>query len=166
MKNILIAVVLIATVFTQKSFALPASAIRNHTTKQDQLPQLLTSYYHIKNALVAGNAGDAAKAATSFIKAAHSVDDNAISKSTVNKLLKDAGKISQSSDIKKQREYFAGFSASMTDLAKTVKLTDQPVYIQYCPMQKASWLSNEQSIKNPYYGNSMLSCGKVTDTIQ
>jgi Cu(I)/Ag(I) efflux system membrane fusion protein len=30
----------------------------------------------------------------------------------------------------------------------------------------ADWLSTEESIKNPYYGQSMLTCGEVTDTIK
>ena len=28
------------------------------------------------------------------------------------------------------------------------------------------WLSEEQAIKNPYYGSSMLTCGKITETIK
>lgn len=38
------------------------------------------------------------------------------------------------------------------------------VYYQYCPMKKAYWLSMEKEIKNPYYGSSMLTCGKVIET--
>jgi hypothetical protein len=30
----------------------------------------------------------------------------------------------------------------------------------------ANWLSKENAIKNPYYGSSMLSCGKTTETIK
>jgi hypothetical protein len=30
----------------------------------------------------------------------------------------------------------------------------------------ANWLSLDINIKNPYYGNQMLTCGKVVDTIQ
>jgi len=33
-------------------------------------------------------------------------------------------------------------------------------------MKKSSWLSNDTSIKNPYYGSSMLTCGKVTGTLK
>ncbi|MAQ74933.1 MAG: hypothetical protein CL613_01215 [Aquimarina sp.] len=31
-------------------------------------------------------------------------------------------------------------------------------------MKKAYWLSKEKDIKNPYYGSSMLTCGKVAET--
>ncbi|MEG2079371.1 hypothetical protein [Chryseobacterium sp.] len=54
----------------------------------------------------------------------------------------------------------------MIALAKLFKLTDNSVYIQYCPMADAGWLSNESKIINPYYGSSMLSCGKVQQEIK
>jgi hypothetical protein len=29
-----------------------------------------------------------------------------------------------------------------------------------------NWLSKENTIKNPYYGSQMLSCGSVVETIK
>lgn len=159
MKKLFLIVAIIATVFTKSSFA-------QDSTKQYQLPQLLTYYYNIKNALVSGNASDAASAATSFVKAANSIDYKVISEGNINTLVKDAGKIADTKDLKQQRAYFANFSVNMAAVAKAVKLTDKPVYYAYCPMKKAYWLSSEKAIKNPYYGSSMLTCGEVTETIQ
>ncbi len=159
MKKIFLIVAIIATALTQDSYA-------QDSTKQYQLPQLLSWYYNIKNALVVGNANDAAIAATAFLKAANSIDYKIISEGNINTLVKDAGKISETTDIKKQRAYFANFSTNMAAVAKAVKLTDKPVYYAYCPMKKAYWLSSEKAIKNPYYGSAMLTCGEVTETIQ
>lgn len=39
---------------------------------------------------------------------------------------------------------------------------DRPV-VAYCPMAKRSWLQPEGELGNPYYGQSMLSCGEVVD---
>jgi hypothetical protein len=33
-------------------------------------------------------------------------------------------------------------------------------------MQDANWLSKENTVKNPYYGSQMLSCGKTVETIK
>ena len=159
MKKLFLFLGIISTAITQQSFS-------QDSTKQGQLPQLLTHYYTIKNALVAGNAVDAAAGAASFIKSANSIDYKIISEGNVNALVKDAGKISGTQDIKKQREYFANLSTNMATVAKAVKFTDKPVYYVYCPMKKAYWLSNEKAIKNPYYGASMLTCGEVTETIE
>jgi Protein of unknown function (DUF3347) len=46
-------------------------------------------------------------------------------------LLKAAGIISQTKDLKAQREGFANLSANMLSLAKMVKLSAEPVYQQH-----------------------------------
>jgi hypothetical protein len=33
-------------------------------------------------------------------------------------------------------------------------------------MKKAAWLSETEEIRNPYFGNDMLECGKVTATLK
>ena len=78
----------------------------------------------------------------------------------------DAGKIAESKDIDKQRNYFVNFSTNVAVVAKAVKLATEHIYQLYCPMKKASWLSNEKAIKNPYYGSSMLNFGEVKATLQ
>jgi hypothetical protein len=158
MKKVILIVAIFTTAFLQKSMA--------QETAKNLLPQLLTDYYNIKDALVAGDATAASLKAADFIKTINGVDYKVISEGNVNTLLKDAGKISESTDLKKQREHFSNFSANMIAVAKAVKLGDKETYVQYCPMKKASWLSSEKAIKNPYYGSSMLTCGQVTETLK
>lgn len=131
-----------------------------------RLSDVLQSYYNIKDALVAGNSKAASEGAASFIKNLNGISYKVISEGNVNTLLTDAGTIADAKSVDKQRAAFANFSTNMASVAKGLKLTDRPVYIQYCPMKKASWLSKEQGIKNPYYGSSMLTCGKVSETIR
>jgi len=137
------------------------------------LANMLTGYYGIKNALVSGDAANASKQALAFSAALAATDISKLSpgeqKSFTGykaKLAAGSKAIAGSKDLDKQRELFAFFSADMISLAKEVKLTTQPVYIDYCPMKKASWLSAEQAIKNPYYGSSMLNCGSVKETLK
>ena len=130
MKKFLFLLAILSIAVTQNNFA-------QNSTRQDQLPHLLTYYYNIKNALVGGNANSAASAAASFVKAANSMYLKIITEESVNALVKDAGLISQTSDIKKQRTYFTDFSTNMIALVKAVKVTETPVYIAYCPMKKA-----------------------------
>ena len=132
---------------------------------QQQLSQMLSSYYNIKNALVTGDAASAASNAEQFLRTANSIDYKVISEGNVTILSKDAGKISSTKDLNKQRQYFADLSSNMAIVAKSLKLGSQPIYLQYCPMKKASWLSSEKQIRNPYYGSSMLTCGEVTETL-
>ena len=132
---------------------------------QKQFSQLLSSYLNIKNALVTGDATSAASNADQFLRTVNTIDFKVISEGNVHILSNDAGKISATKDLKKQREYFANLSSNMATVAKSFKLSNKPVYIQYCPMKKASWLSTEKQIRNPYYGSSMLTCGEVTETL-
>lgn len=157
MKKILFIVAFIVTAFTQ-GFA-------QEPTLASQPSQLLTQYYSLKDALVAGNGNLASAKAAAFLSAANSVDTKLIAEATLTALIKDATVISETKDIKKQREQFANLSNNMVALAKTMKLSANPVYQAYCPMKKAAWLSSDKTIKNPYYGTAMLSCGKVVETI-
>ena len=139
------------------------------TNDSSSLSPLLNLYYQVKDALVTGNSESAAVAAGEFVKAINGIDmktlpagDHAAFMSLHIKLAFDARHISESKEITHQREHFKSFSDNFYTLAKKVKLSREPVYQQYCPMKKAYWLSNEEEIKNPYFGNQMLTCGKVT----
>jgi hypothetical protein len=156
MNKIFLLLALTAITFANKSFA-------QDTAKASRM---LSHYYALKDALVAGNANQAAACAEAFLKTANGIPKEVNSDANINMLAEDAGKISGTKDLKKQREYFAAFSTHMTTLAKVVKLSERPVYLAYCPMKKASWLTGEKAIKNPYYGSSMLACGEITDTIK
>ena len=164
MKKIFLLVAFIATAFTQQLFAQDA--------KTSSLAPLLTSYYDIKNALINSNSKDAATHAAEFLKAVNGVDLKTIPAADMTafmalkeKLAFDARHISESNDIEHQREHFAVFSTNFFKLAKAVKVTDQAVYYTYCPMKKSYWLSADAAIKNPYFGSQMLTCGKVTETL-
>ena len=160
MKKIFLILAFLTTAFASEGFAQ-----ENTSLAQSQLSQFLTSYYNIKDALIAGDASKASANATQFIKVANGIDYKVIAEGNIHALLKDAGTISDTQDIKKQREQFANLSTNMIALAKGTKLGAQPIYETYCPMKKASWLSDSKAIKNPYYGSTMLSCGKVVGTI-
>lgn len=157
MKRLFLLAVITVTVFAQKSFA--------QANISPTSGQLLISYYQLKDNLVKSNAATAAASAGELIKAINNAETEWLKDDAKAMLLKDAKSISQSADIKKQREQFASLSNNMIELVKSKKLSPEPTYIQYCPMKKASWLSNDKAIQNPYYGNAMLSCGSIKETL-
>jgi hypothetical protein len=136
------------------------------TQQQNQLSQLLSQYYQLKDALIDGSKANASAAANMIIKTLNSIDYKIIAEGNINALLKDASFISETNDLEKQRVNFANLSANMVAVARSVKLTAQSIYLDYCPMRKATWLSNAKEIKNPFYGNAMPGCGKIVETIQ
>ena len=159
MKKIIIIVSFYAIIFGQKSYG------QNIPTDAEHV-QLLTAYFGIKDALVKGSTEEAATSAGDFIQHTKTLAEKTIPENEKNALINDANVIAGSKDITKQRSAFAGLSDHMFALAKSVKLSSDPIYELYCPMKKAYWLSNQQMVKNPYFGNAMLSCGKVAETLQ
>lgn len=157
MKSILLSIALFAIISVQKTNA-------QDSTKTQSSP-LLSSYYSIKDALVSSNAKAATTAAHDFVEAVKAANREIVTEEIRNALVKDADAIAQSKDLNTQREKFSSLSSTMYALAKTVKLSPDPVCQQYCPMKKASWLSNNKNIKNPYYGSAMLTCGSVKETL-
>lgn len=137
------------------------------------LQPILDAYYTIKDALVKSDATASANGAAQLVVSMKAVEMGKMEMKQhmefmkVNaKIIDDAQKIANSKDLKKQREIFQSLSENFYVMAKGVKLSNEPIYQQYCPMKKAAWLSNESSVKNPYYGSSMLTCGNVQDTIK
>ena len=148
-------------------------AVTDDTVQQSSLSQLLSLYYAVKNSLVTGDANSVATNAGEFAKAIQNIDmkslpdaDMKAFMSLQSKLTENAKQIANTKDINHQREHFATFSTNMITLAKGAKLSAQPIYEVYCPMKKTYWLSSETAIKNPYFGNQMLTCGKVTETLK
>ena len=130
------------------------------------ISKLYQNYLSIKTALAADNGDDASKAANIFVKSASLVDYKVLSEGNLDALRKDASQIAESRSIEKQRESFNGLSDNMIALAQKFKLSNDSVFVQFCPMADASWLSAEKEIKNPYYGASMLKCGSVKKVLK
>jgi hypothetical protein len=162
MKKLFFAATLFIYFFSESAFAQPAG-----------LSPILTGYYQVKDALVAGDAKTVAAAAGELLKSINGVDMTALAPkdhqafmALQDKLAYDSRHISESSDINHQREHFTSLSANLFKLARQARLSNQPIYEDYCPMKKAYWLSSDTAIKNPYFGSSMLTCGKVSTTLK
>lgn len=134
--------------------------------KNTSLSTMYQNYLNIKNALVSDQSDEASKAANTFLKSASMVDYKVLSEGNLDLLRKEASKIADSRSIEMQREAFNNLSKNMIALTGKYKLADESVFVQYCPMAKASWLSAEKNVKNPYYGKSMLTCGSVKAEIK
>ncbi len=139
-----------------------------------QVNNLLMDYYKIKDALVADNNVEALAAAKEFKKAIEKVDMNKMTTaehsyymSLQPKLVSDAEKLNNASDIKNSRAHFQTLSDNMFSIVKAFKANNgNAAYFDYCPMAKAGWISNSTGIKNPYYGKKMMECGSIKDSIK
>ncbi len=175
MKKIVLAALLFITALSQNtaSPSLRAAAPPSSLPADSTLSPILTAYYPVKDALVAGDAKEVATAAGEMLKTINGIElkdltpnDRQAFTAFRDKLAYDSRHISESTDINHQREHFASLSANLFALAKKTRMSQRPIYEDYCPMKKVYWLSSDLAIKNPYFGSSMLTCGKLTTTLK
>jgi len=133
---------------------------------------VVIAYYGVKNALTADNSTAAQSSAKVLMNAIAAVpmdkmtaDQHNAWMAYTDKLQYDSRHISENGALDHQREHFSSLSKNLYEVLKGLKINTTTIYEQYCPMKKATWLSETAAIKNPYYGNQMLSCGKTTETI-
>lgn len=69
-----------------------------------------------------------------------------------------AAKLSKSKNIEEARENFKKVSDLL--IAGTSEKDRMGAKVAYCPMAQAQWLQLGDTLKNPYYGASMLECGR------
>lgn len=141
-----------------------------------QLKAVFDSYFALKDALVKTDGNTASTSGGSLLMALEAVEMGKLKMEEhtiwmkVEKALKtDAQHIKENKNTEHQREHFMPLSKNMYELIKAAKPAET-VYYQFCPMANdgkgANWLSKENAVKNPYYGNQMLTCGKTVETIK
>ena len=140
-------------------FALPMLLL-GHSAVAQNINPLIIGYMDIKDALVKSDS----KTATTAILALQALVQSEATFPEKTALLDALKPISKTNDLEKQRTAFADLSTTLWKVVQRVGKTDKTVYYQYCPMKKAYWLSLEKKKKNPYYGSSMLTCGKIAET--
>ncbi len=143
---------------------------------ENQLKSVFDTYFLLKDALITSDGTKTALASKELLAAVNNVkmdklemDVHMVWMKVVNLIKEDATHISDTKDVKHQRDHFTTLSKDIYTLIKVSKY-ETAVYYQFCPMYSdgkgANWLSKENAIKNPYYGSMMLSCGKTVETIK
>jgi hypothetical protein len=123
--------------------------------------EVLDAYMLVKDALVQSDAeaaSDNARVLVQRLEAAPPFEKK-------RELLDETNAIASTLKIEKQRTSFALISEMLWPLIEKAPDLTKTIYQHYCPMKKSYWLSYEITVKNPYYGNKMLSCGTVNDKI-
>jgi hypothetical protein len=153
----------------------PSFAVTDPKLK-DQMQHIYDAYLLMQTALVNNKTAEAASHAISISQLISSFDPANIpaeQKQTYEahaaKIQELATGISNTPDIRAQRNSFSPLSNQIYELVIAFG-NDQPVYQAHCPMafdgKGASWLSNKTEIRNPYYGDDMLECGEVINIVK
>ncbi|PHN03529.1 efflux RND transporter periplasmic adaptor subunit [Flavilitoribacter nigricans] len=72
-------------------------------------------------------------------------------------------------EIEAQRRQFDFLSQALIHTVKAFGAEGEALYVQHCPMafdnEGADWISNEETIRNPYFGEKMMKCGSVLEQL-
>jgi len=130
--------------------------------ENDTLSEVFAAYIAVKDALVASDAklaGEASDQLAESLKNIHGCENTAIL----------AQELANTNDLGIQRTAFASISKDLIAMYQHITLDSGKIYIIHCPMYQdntgADWLSTSSEIKNPYFGEEMLTCGTVTQEI-
>ncbi len=143
---------------------------------RQQLTDLALAYIPLKNALVGTDAAAAGAAAKELLPSLARIDEQRIEgearqywQQQRNALQDHITLIAESADIEKQRKQFEFLSMALIHALEAFGTSSEALYVQHCPMaannQGADWLALEKEIRNPYFGDAMLTCGTVRETL-
>ncbi len=147
----------------------PENSKEFHAQLHDEMNQaeigntdILSAYYALKDAFVKTDEKQVKSMAQHLISVIKAEGKSALISATEA--------VSSSENMEGQRKAFEKLSEAVYDMAKESGFGETTIYKQYCPMafgnKGAFWLSDSEEIMNPYFGDKMLRCGKVTETIK
>lgn len=147
------------------------------TSAKKSIEPLFGSYFNFKTALASDDFEEAKQSGLALKSALAKVDMNlfkgdahAVWMELSSSLKNSLQHIEHQENIASLRESFIHISNGMIAIAESFEPNRFTIYIQHCPMANsdkgADWLSRAKEIRNPYFGESMLTCGEVTKKIK
>lgn len=132
-------------------------------TQNEALNALYPHYLALQDALVNEDMTKAKEAALLIEEASKNIAEANVLQSTASQIL-------AAESIAMQRDAFAPMSNALITLIKSNGVSEGVFYVAHCPMafndKGANWVSPSKDIKNPYFGNKMLTCGRVDETLK
>ncbi|MDT0554522.1 efflux RND transporter periplasmic adaptor subunit [Patiriisocius hiemis] len=144
---------------------------------QQQLNSVYNEYINLKDALVKEDSKSTSTSASTLLNNLTKVNMKLLSDNKAHnhwmslekEIKSSATSISETSDIKLQRNHFKHLSSHLINAVQLFGVNEK-VYLEFCPMADnnngAFWLSKEEKVINPYFGEAMLTCGEVKQIIE
>lgn len=141
-----------------------------------QLSKLISNYFRLKEACVNNDQSSAKSIASEMKNHNNKIDISMLNNKDFYAWSKQQtsldyilSEIANGSDIENTRMNFQDLHSPLKKILTKFGIISGPIYVQYCPMAfknaGASWLSDNQDITNPYFGDKMMDCGTNTEVI-
>ena len=144
---------------------------------QEQLGSVFSSYIELKEAFVDSDAKKVQSEAAETKEALDKVNMKLVSGAAHNDWMNyltpmqnTLDEIQSADDIEAQRNSFSTLSDNLYKSVKAFGLGGKEAFYEFCPMafnnEGAYWLSDQEKIRNPYFGDKMLTCGEVKEKLK
>ena len=144
---------------------------------QNQLSNVFDSYLALKEAFVDSDPNKVKTEASETNEALAKIDMKLLAGAAHNDwmsyltpLQSSLKEIKSSDDIEAQRKSFSTLSDNLYKSIKAFGLGGKEAFYEFCPMafnnEGAYWLSDQEQIRNPYFGDKMLTCGQVKEKLK
>ena len=143
---------------------------------QNQLKEVLNEYIALKDAFVKEESNNIISQSEKIgailskvdIKLLENKEAQVFWMSLEKQLRVAVSSILKTTAIKEQRNHFKQVSAYLIEALQVFGVNEK-VFVAFCPMadsnKGAYWLSKEEKVINPYFGNAMLTCGEIKQVI-
>lgn len=137
---------------------------------------IVRHYIHLKNALVSASLDETKSGAKGMLDEINKMDvskftpeQKAVWDEQIAMIKENVQHMAEAPEVSHQREHLNPLSEAMLTLVKTFG-GGETLYYEFCPMANDNkggyWLSESKEIKNPYFGDEMLQCGEVKETLK
>ena len=130
------------------------------------------AYLELKDALVKSDVKLSAEKSKAFRKALEQLTISQRKEADLYwaVLHKTSKSINENTPIERHRKSFQVISNHIIELVQNFKNLEEQLTVQFCPMadnnKGAYWISDEEQIRNPYFGDAMLTCGEVKQIVK
>lgn len=147
------------------------------TAFQRQLAAVFQAYILLKDAFVSSDAAKVKASTATVQEALGKTDMKLLSGAAHHDWMSYLGgmeaslkNMQGSNDLEAQRKAFSDLSGNLYKSIKAYGLDGKTAYYDFCPMafnnQGGYWISDQDAIRNPYFGDEMLTCGEVIEELK
>ena len=139
---------------------------------QASFQDAINAYVELKDALIKSDVSLAAAKSDIFRKTLEAIPVSQREKTNNywSILHKTSKGINKNVDVAQQRRQFQLISDKLIEMVKNFDQLNNKLFVQFCPMvnndKGAYWLSKEEKVLNPYFGDMMLNCGEVKQVLE
>lgn len=149
-----------------------AKKINFNSNVEKSFQPVIDAYINLKDALIKSDVLLASSKSEAFRKVLERIPVNQ-REQTHNYwsvLHKTSKGINDNVSLEHQRKQFQMISDTLIEMVRNFNKINDKLFVQFCPManndKSAYWLSKEDKILNPYFGDAMLKCGEVKEIIE